>query len=293
MPRIKPSTIWKAFSLNKALPFLLPECRSISAAKQELHWIENECTSHRQVVQCCKLRYRHYPLQYILRSQPFGPLSVKCERGVLIPRWETEEWTMDLAQRLPASQKLQILDLCTGTGCVALLLKHLRPKSTVHAIDCSPLAFKLVSLNASSLNIDIQPVKLDILDAHAPNELPNFDIITCNPPYIPKSTFVKETSRSVKLFEPKLALIGETEFYSNLLDFWLQKTDAFVYEVGELSQCTYIHHRIAQNAQLSDLWRVGFKFDSNRQARVVFGYKRAHTTLNWEKVFEGFGELKH
>ncbi|SCU94289.1 LAFA_0F20956g1_1 [Lachancea sp. 'fantastica'] len=293
MPRLKPSTFWKAYAINKGLPFLLPECRTISAAKQELRWISQECSNEQQILQCCKLRHSHYPLQYILKSQPFGPLDIRCKRGVLIPRWETEEWTMDLAQRLPVDQEMRLVDLCTGSGCIALLMKHLRPKLTVNAFDCSPLAIHLAHQNARELGIDVQIAVQNILDDTAPKTLPNFDLITCNPPYIPQSTFIKETSTSVKLFEPKLALLGSFEFYDNLIKTWLSKTDAFVYEVGGLSQCIYVHDKIAQDSELSKLWRVGFKFDSNKQSRVVYGYKQISTRVDWKEVFKGFGKLGH
>ncbi|CEP62146.1 S-adenosylmethionine-dependent methyltransferase LALA0_S04e08878g [Lachancea lanzarotensis] len=293
MPRIRPSTFRKALAIDKALPFLLPECRSIAAAKQELQWIKQECHTKRQVFEFCKLRRNHYPLQYLLKSQPFGPLDISCKRGVLIPRWETEEWTMDLAQRLVSNSELRLVDLCTGSGCIALLMKHLRPKLTVNAFDCSPLAISLASQNAQKLNIHVQLGLQNILDDSAAAALPDFDIITCNPPYIPHSTFVKETSTSVKLYEPKLALLGSFEFYENLVKTWLSKTDAFVYEVGELSQCTYVQNKIAQDSILSKLWRVGFKFDSNHRIRVVYGYKQANTTVDWSKIFQDFGELKH
>ncbi|SCV05441.1 LANO_0H07558g1_1 [Lachancea nothofagi CBS 11611] len=293
MVRIKPSTIWQASKLNRFLPFLLPECRSIHAARQELRWIQDESNDDYQVWKRCKLRYRHYPLQYILGSQPFESLNIKCKPGVLIPRWETEEWATDLAHRLPKNRQIHVLDLCTGTGCIPLLIKHIRPDAVVKAVDCSPLATGLAYWNSKSLGISIQVIQGDILEHNSTVKPQKVDLITCNPPYISQSTFVKETSRSVKLFEPKLALIGCFEFYADLIDHQISRAEAFVYEVGELSQCEYVCRRIVEDPILSKVWRVGFRLDANSKPRVVYGYRRVAITLDWPRIFEEFGELKN
>ncbi|SCU88417.1 LADA_0E10022g1_1 [Lachancea dasiensis] len=289
MPRIRPSTIWEAHRLHKALPLLLPECRAIPIALQELQWIRNELGDKKyKIWKSCRLRYHRYPLQYILGTQPFGPLEIDCRPGVLIPRWETEEWALDLAHRLPPDKNLQVLDLCTGTGCIPLLIKRLRPQFAVGAIECSPVAVKLASQNAEKLGIHIDICTEDVLKCPP---LPHkVDFITCNPPYISRSSFVGDTAKSVQLFEPKLALIGSLEFYENLCDFWIHQIEAFAYEVGTLSQCRYVESRIAADPALREQWRVGTKKDSNNKERVVYGYKTISAKgIDWHTLFRGFG----
>ncbi|KAF7376357.1 PrmC-N domain-containing protein [Mycena sanguinolenta] len=95
------------------------------------------------------------PLQYILGTQPFGSLSIKVRSPVLIPRPETEHWTIRLAEllrpTLDPARPLSVLDIGTGTGCIPLLLCRLLPPGTIraHGIDISPAAVKLAEENAS------------------------------------------------------------------------------------------------------------------------------------------------
>ncbi|KAF6241405.1 hypothetical protein HO173_000115 [Letharia columbiana] len=106
----------------------------------------------------CRSRARGKPLQYILGSQPFGEVEILCRRGVLIPRPETENITTHLASLLlsPPSRPqhpLRILDLCTGTGCIPLLLHSLLaphiPSLHLHGVDVSPAALNLAAKNLS------------------------------------------------------------------------------------------------------------------------------------------------
>ncbi|CUS23980.1 LAQU0S13e00606g1_1 [Lachancea quebecensis] len=293
MARIKPSVLKKAWQVNRLLPLLLPVCRTIEVAQQELRWIQEEISDKKRVRQCCLLRSRHYPLQYLLGTQPFGPLDVICQPGVLIPRWETEEWAVSLAGKLPRDRTFDVMDLCTGTGCIPLLLKYMRPKCSAFAIDCSPLAYKLAARNSDMLRVPLKVTQKDILKCSSEVVPRTVDLITCNPPYIPRSTFTRETTRSVKLFEPKLALLGNTEFYANLVDCWMSRTDAFVYEVGDLSQCQYVLERVTSDTKLSKNWRIGFKHDSNDQPRIVYGFRTSGSRLNWASILEEFGDMKH
>ncbi|CAR25004.1 S-adenosylmethionine-dependent methyltransferase [Lachancea thermotolerans CBS 6340] len=293
MVRIKPSVLKKACQINPLLPLLLPECRTIEAAQQELRWIQNEVSDKKRVRQCCMLRARHYPLQYLLGSQPFGPLDVTCQPGVLIPRWETEEWTVSLAEKLPRDMAFDIMDLCTGTGCIPLLLKQMCPKCSVFAVDRSPLAYKLATRNSNTLQVPLKIIKKDILERSSEIVPRTVDLITCNPPYIPRTTFARETARSVKLFEPKLALLGNKEFYANLVDCWMSRTDAFVYEVGDLSQCYYVLNRVTGDVDLSRKWRIGFRHDSCGRPRIVYGFRASGSRLNWASILVKFGDMKH
>ena len=89
--------------------------------------------------------HQHIPLQYLLGSTPFDDLEILVEPPTLIPRPETEEWTMHIIHLLKKieDQKLTILDLCSGSGCIGLSIAHAYPKSHVYAADISPQAISL------------------------------------------------------------------------------------------------------------------------------------------------------
>ena len=153
MPRIAPSLVRTAARHNKHLVPLLTECRDIRSARNELRWLTEhaEETSrrvkpsdrsyHRSGLSASKLltsyvtrRSRGEPLQYIIGNQPFGDLEILCQKNVLIPRPETEIYTTRLAECLrnishsrgkSGREGLRILDLCSGSGCIALLLHSL------------------------------------------------------------------------------------------------------------------------------------------------------------------------
>lgn len=114
------------------------------------------------------------------------------------------------------------------------------------------------------------------------------DLVTCNPPYIPRDAFVRDTATSVKVYEPRLALVGDKEFYANLCDVWLPRTKSFVYEIGDVSQAHYVAERISARAD-GDRWAVGLRQDSNGKPRVVYGFRTDDPRLR--TVYEGFGYL--
>ncbi|KAI0471885.1 S-adenosyl-L-methionine-dependent methyltransferase [Xylariaceae sp. FL0804] len=200
MPRLAPAVLRRAHNICPHLATLLPACRDLRSARNELRWIRehvllsqknhNHHQHHHQhdrhhhqsgsvtssyaaavldhlatevaVGRLCARRAVGEPLQYVLGSQPFGHLDLRCRRGVLIPRPETEAWVLALAQRLlllrddgrdrdhgsrhghghghghgsrrhddataasagaaAAAPPLRVLDLCSGSGCIALLL---------------------------------------------------------------------------------------------------------------------------------------------------------------------------
>ncbi len=148
------------------------------------------------------------PLQYVLGEAWFCGLKLKVDRHVLIPRPETEElveWIIANC-RFPVSA-LSILDICTGSGCIALALKRRIRKATVTAIDVDPLALQVARTNAKELGIDIECLQGDLLNPSICSTLPLFDIIVSNPPYV---TRLEEASMSPTVldYEPHLALFA-------------------------------------------------------------------------------------
>lgn len=153
------------------------------------------------------------PLQYILGSVPFCGLDILVESPVLIPRPETEEWCSWLIkkiERLPL-QKIAILDLCTGSGCIALAFAHALPQATVIGTDIDEKALKLAQKNATHNNItNVTFVYSDLYHALEPQP---FDLIVANPPYIAPQEW-QTLSPMVKKWEDRAALVANREGFA-------------------------------------------------------------------------------
>lgn len=121
------------------------------------------------------------PLQYILGSQDFMGLPFRVDSRVLIPRPETE-LLCELAISEVDAGAGTVLDLCCGSGCIGVTLAKLRPKTRVWATDKSPEALAVALENAERLSADVTFLQGDLL---APAQGLRFDLIVCNPPYIP------------------------------------------------------------------------------------------------------------
>ncbi|MGE0009386.1 MAG: peptide chain release factor N(5)-glutamine methyltransferase [Candidatus Babeliales bacterium] len=128
---------------------------------------------------------KHKPLQYILGSVPFANLEILVKPPILIPRPETEEFVLNLIDQLKAfkNEKLSILDVGTGTGCIALALAKALPHATITGIDIDSRALALARTNAQHNNI--HNVVLSESDVYANlGTYQTFDLIVSNPPYI-------------------------------------------------------------------------------------------------------------
>ena len=159
-------------------------------------------------------RGRGEPLQYVTGEMPFRHIVLKCAPGVLIPRPETEvlvDCVLDYLDALVLGEgdTASVLEVGTGTGCIALSLAEERPFVRVSATDVSPDAVALAGRNRDALGLD-GPVELfltDLADGVPGAEDAAFDVLVSNPPYIP-SALVEELPAEVGGFEPRLALDG-------------------------------------------------------------------------------------
>lgn len=127
------------------------------------------------------------PMQYIIGQCDFCGLTFSATEGVLIPRPETEElvmWVKEVADKMAGPS---ILDLCTGSGCIALSIKNLLPKAQVTAVELYDEAIVQAKKNRQDLGIDIEIIKADVLLGLNELSEQKFDIIVSNPPYIPSS----------------------------------------------------------------------------------------------------------
>jgi release factor glutamine methyltransferase len=149
------------------------------------------------------------PIQYITGKAWFMGEAYTVNEQVLIPRPETEElvdWVIEYAAI--KGKALRILDIGTGSGCIAIALKKALPEATVAAIDISPGALKIAEANASALKTAIEFIALDILNtAFLPGQ---YDVIISNPPYIPMQE-MKNMELQVTDHEPNIALFVPDE----------------------------------------------------------------------------------
>lgn len=158
------------------------------------------------------------PVQYVIGYTEFCGLNIQVDENVLIPRPETEElvqWVVDTN----TSKYPTILDLCTGSGCIALAIKHLIPSAKVHASDVSKSALDVAYKNSISLALEVQFREGDILDGQP--ELSGLDVIISNPPYIGEDERDSLHSRVLD-HEPNIALISPGDalkFYRTIASY--------------------------------------------------------------------------
>ncbi|RMZ90218.1 hypothetical protein DV736_g2542, partial [Chaetothyriales sp. CBS 134916] len=317
MPRLAPPLLRQARRHSHLLLSLLTECRDLESAKNELRWL-TEHARHLQRLDDQKLwqhslagfiqrRTQGEPLQYIIGDQPFGDLEILCQREVLIPRPETETYSQSIALLLEAlgrsghflPSELKVLDLCSGTGCIGLLLHSLlrRPFNDTNAkrllvtgIDVSDVALKLACRNlehnirlgllhpGARQEINFQYADLlgpaeQLLRGHSLSKRGHYDVIISNPPYISPTDYAAggRVTRSVRDYEPLLALVpphtgddqGERAdiFYSRIL------------QVGRLARARLICMEVGDAAQAARVVRLAEQFSTdyagNVEAQIV------------------------
>ncbi len=150
----------------------------------------------------------HKPLQYIFGSVHFLGLDIHVRPPVLIPRPETEFWCSWLIKHLQelGTQPLTILDMCTGSGCIALVLAHYLPNASVYAVDISQEACALARENAQINKANITIFQSDLF-SRVPQDL-KFDVIVSNPPYISYEEWPL-LDESVRQWEDPAALLAQ------------------------------------------------------------------------------------
>ena len=170
---------------------------------------------------------KHEPVQYITHESWFANMKFYVDHNVLIPRPETEElvdWIIkEVRNKKP---ELRILDIGTGSGCIAISLKKNLPDSEVWGCDVSEEALNIARMNADALNATIDFVPLDFLDKKQQGQLPKVDIIVSNPPYVTPEE-KKEMRKNVTDYEPSAALFvpdgDPLIFYKAISDFGKEK----------------------------------------------------------------------
>ena len=146
----------------------------------------------------------HRPIQHIIGHVDFCGCRIAVSPDVLIPRPETEEmveWIVGSGQWVVGS----ILDLCTGSGCIAIALKKAFPQTEVTAVDVSPAALEMARQNAENNGAEVRFVQADILQTHYPLPTTHYPLIVSNPPYVLDSERA-QMQPNVLDYDPALAL---------------------------------------------------------------------------------------
>ena len=149
------------------------------------------------------------PIQYITGEAWFYGLQFEVNENTLIPRAETEElveWIIESQKSKVKSQKFDILDIGTGSGCIPISLKANLPQANVSAIDVSEKALEVAKRNAVSNKVEINFIQTNILEVEDLNQ--HFDVIVSNPPYV-RNLEKEEIKKNVLDYEPHLALFVE------------------------------------------------------------------------------------
>lgn len=182
------------------------------------------------------------PIQYIIGNTEFYGYPFLVDKNTLIPRPETEElvsWILEEINKTEeiSNEKVSILDIGTGSGCIPISLAKEQKSSNIFAIDVSDKALKVAKKNAILNNVEISFIEQNILET---NSLPQkFDIIVSNPPYVRELEKV-EIKQNVLNNEPHLALFVEDDnpllFYKKIADLaknYLLKNGVLFFEINQ------------------------------------------------------------
>ncbi len=189
--------------------------------------LESETYQHYQT--CLSRRISGEPLAYITQQKEFWSLTLDITPSVLIPRPETELLIEATLQLIDKHSSLNILDLGTGSGCIALALASELPQAHIYATDNSASCITLAQQNASKLKLS--NVNFVLSDWYQAITRHDFDIVVSNPPYIaPDDDFIQA---NVHQFEPSTALFSEQHGYADLYKI-IQQAPNYLAEGGTL-----------------------------------------------------------
>lgn len=172
-----------------------------------------------------------YPIQYLIGYVDFYDTKINVNENVLIPRFETELLVDKTIKFLKNKKTKSILDICTGSGCIAIALKHCLNDIKIDACDISNEALKVAQINAQDNNTHINFFQMDILKEQPKQK---YDCLISNPPYVKKTEY---TSLETK-YEPQIALYANNdglEFYERILSIAkeiLNENGTIIFEIG-------------------------------------------------------------
>ena len=272
--------------MKQLIDYIISELRGFypeEELRELAYWIIEESTgmTRTQILTDCKdtqnisnmeiilqkLR-AHEPIQYIFGHTEWKGLDLRVTPATLIPRPETAELVEWILQEADRDKPLSVLDIGTGSGCIAIALKKAAPKWQVTGLDISEEALAVAKENAIRNKVEVNWLQADILSPIANNPLPIADIIVSNPPYICDSE-KKDMDARVLDYEPHSALfVPDTDpllFYRQIASLASSPSLVF-FEINE----AYGNEVCAMMEQMgySD---VQLKNDMYGKPRMVFG----------------------
>lgn len=265
----------EAFHIISDTPRLDAELLLAHLLKKERSWLlihandtidEELCLQYEELI---ARRTKGEPVAYIIGEREFMGLPFTVAPGILIPRPDTETLVEAvLAEKLPEAP--QVLDLCTGSGAIAVSLAHFLPKAQVLAVDISETCINIAQENAEKNNVidRVTLVCADILKEDFSLSSPAADVLVSNPPYI-RTDDLSDLMTDVRDFEPRAALDGGMDgliFYRQLtllVPQLLKHGGLLAFEVGH-----------DQAAEVADILEQSGECENIRFAKDLAGIKR-------------------
>lgn len=211
------------------------------------------------------------PIQHILGWSDFFGHRFKVNRSTLIPRQETEELVNHVAKFVKTKGYSSVLDIGTGSGCIAISLALESKNLKVSAVDISEAALEIARYNADNLGVNINLIKADIFNYQFDS---NYDVIISNPPYVLKSE-KKLMRANVLEHDPTMALFVEDGdpliFYEQIIKLsisQLKKNGLIYFEINERFGA-----EVAELLKGNNFSKVSIVKDLNGKDRFVFGFK--------------------
>ena len=201
-------------------------------------YFDLDCPKHDELMNMVSRIENEEPYQYVLGEANFIDRMFYVNPSVLIPRQETEQLVINvktmIESRFGKDAKINIADIGTGSGVIAITLKRYFPSSIVYGVDISPEALEISSKNAAKLGQNVEFLEGNMLEPLIEKGI-KFDVIVSNPPYIEDESTIEESTYK---HEPHLALLAKpsTKFYEEMIknaDKVLNENGLMAFEIGE------------------------------------------------------------
>ena len=215
---------------------------------------------------------KEVPVQHILGVTSFMGLEFEVNSHVLIPRPETEELVNWILKDRNQSEVINILDIGTGSGCIAISLSKMLPSAKISAIDVSASALEVAGRNAVKNDVQLKLIKKDILQEKNLDE--KFDLIVSNPPYV-RELEKKQMHHNVLKYDPPLALfVNDADplvFYRKIAELakkWLKNQGEIYFEINQ-----YLGQEMVQLMKAKGFHDIELKRDLYKNDRMLRAVK--------------------
>jgi len=239
------------------------------ALQPEAAFSDEEVALWNQILEKLK---QYIPVQYIIGKTHFFGLEFEVNSNVLIPRPETEELVDWILKNNPQNTALKILDIGTGSGCIAISLAKNLPNAKVYAIDVSEEALATAHKNAKSNNVSVEFLLQNILETDDLQQ--QFDLIVSNPPYV-RNLEKEEIKQNVLDHEPHLALFVDDHdaliFYRKITELAkenLTQNGQLYFEINQ-----YLGKEMMDLLESNGFQQMELRQDIYGNNRMVFGRK--------------------